>query len=62
MNNIAYLVGGVLIVLKALGCISLSWWWCTFPFWIEIASVIILAIGINVTYVLRDIINSIFKN
>lgn len=31
------LLGAVLVVLKALGKINLSWWWVTAPFWAGIA-------------------------
>jgi len=27
------LLGVVLVVLKLLGKITISWWWCTAPFW-----------------------------
>ena len=27
------LLGVVLVVLKALGLIGMSWWWATLPFW-----------------------------
>jgi hypothetical protein len=59
MNNIAYCIGGILIILKALGYIQdLSWWWCTFPFWIEIVSIIVVVGVINVMEILKEFFNS----
>ena len=36
-QTIIYLVTGVLIVLKALGMITLSWWWITIFLWLPFA-------------------------
>ncbi|MDB4314482.1 hypothetical protein N9955_00475 [bacterium] len=47
------LLGAVLVVLKALGYISISWWWATAPFWIPLVIVLgILAIIFIITAIL----------
>jgi len=46
---IIYLVTGVLVVLKALGMITLSWWWITLFLWLPIAFLLaFLGIGLLV--------------
>lgn len=49
--SVVGLLGAVLVVLKLLGKIDISWWWVTAPFWIPaiigivaLVSVLILAI------------------
>jgi len=46
---IIYMVTGVLIVLKALGMITLSWWWITLFLWLPIAFLLaFLCVGLLV--------------
>jgi hypothetical protein len=46
---IAWLVMGVLIILKSLGMITLSWWWITIFLWLPFAILFgILGIGLVV--------------
>lgn len=37
--SLLWLLGAVLVVLKAIGAVELSWFWVLLPFWIEIAVV-----------------------
>jgi len=46
---IAWLVMGVLVILKSLGMITLSWWWITIFLWLPFAILFgILGIGVIV--------------
>ena len=46
---IAWLVMGVLVILKSLGMITLSWWWITIFLWLPFAILFgILGIGLVV--------------
>ena len=46
------LLGVVLVTLKALGLVSISWLWATSPFWLGLAIIIsILTLGVILTLI-----------
>jgi hypothetical protein len=52
------LLGATLVVLKALGYVTWPWLWVLAPFWIPVALVLGLVLGLGIVFVIAAIIDS----
>ena len=59
--SVVSLLGAVLVVLKLLGKISISWFWVLSPFWLPWAILFSIMVGLGLIAVLAGIIVKIME-